>query len=109
MTTGVNCVYCGHPDSEMHKDHLIPQSRGGSDESDMTSSEWKSQGLPASVYERERKLSRKYRMKPRKERGRAVSKPNRLTDPLVGKFFHTWKDGKISMQGVIDDVVSVEP
>ena len=85
MTTGTECVYCGETAEEMHKDHLIPQSRGGSDlpencvlacnacnmdKSDMTPSEWRPEGLPKSVYERERKLVKKYKMKSRKSRGR---------------------------------------
>lgn len=46
---------------------------------------------------------------PRGEHGRPAGKEKPPADPLVGKFFHTWQDGKISMQGVVDKVVPVEP
>lgn len=98
------CVYCGSESDEMHKDHLIPQSRGGSDEiencisacaecnmnkSDKTPSEWRSTGLPDWVYEKERTLSQKYKMTSRKSRG---GKQVRDVDlGLVGNFFHSWQ------------------
>lgn len=81
------CVYCGSTTEPMHKDHLIPQSRGGSDEvencvlacaacninkTDKTPSEWQPEGLPTWVYEKERVLSTKYRMTPRNKRGRQI-------------------------------------
>src|SRR5260370_2425229 len=74
------CVYCMAENVEIHKDHLIPRVRGGSDEiencvtacvgcnlskSNMTPSEWKQYGLPSWIYEKERFLSDKYRMKAR--------------------------------------------
>jgi hypothetical protein len=74
------CVYCLIENVEIHKDHLIPRVRGGSDEIEncvtacekcnlskatMTPSEWRTIGLASWIYEKERFLSVKYRMKAR--------------------------------------------
>lgn len=74
------CGYCGVVGVEFCRDHLIPQSRGGSDapencvmscgpcnqaKSDSTPSEWMPDGLPPLIYERERRLSKKFAMKPK--------------------------------------------
>ncbi len=71
------CVYCMAENVEIHKDHLIPRVRGGSDEiencvtackkcnqekSHLTPSEWKPDGLSSWIYTKEWELAAKYRM-----------------------------------------------
>jgi|SRR5579872_376392 len=80
MNDEERCVYCERlltEETGKHRDHLIPKSRGGSDDvencvvacatcnmnkRDKTPSEWHPTGLPSWVYEKEIKLAIKYRM-----------------------------------------------
>lgn len=84
----VACGFCGQVAEEMHKDHIIPRSRGGGDDarnclvscaacnlskSDRTPSEWRPSGLPSWIYEVEKELADRYKMKPRDRRRSAAS------------------------------------
>lgn len=105
------CGYCGKNEGPMHRDHLIPHSRGGGDDvrncvlaceecnlskSNMTPSEWKPTGLPAWIYSLEHELSARYKMKPRGRPAKPLvyKKPAEVlrqiaSRSLVGNFFHT--------------------
>lgn len=80
----LRCVYCDVVGVNLHRDHVVPHSRGGADDaencvmacppcnlgkSDKLPSEWKPEGLPEWVYALERRLVHKYRMPARPRRG----------------------------------------
>ncbi len=77
------CVYCGVETDGLHRDHIIPHSRGGGDDAhnclmacrdcnlskaDRTPSEWRPSGLDQWIYDLEKKLAHKYRMTARGSR-----------------------------------------
>lgn len=77
------CAYCESGEAK-HHDHVVPQSRGGSDDpenclmacstcnlekSDRLPSEWRPVGLPAHIYDLEKTLRARFRMAPRARRG----------------------------------------
>jgi hypothetical protein len=79
----VPCGFCGQTFDRMHKDHIVPRSRGGGDDarncivscpgcnlekSNRLPSEWKPTGLPAWIYEIEPELVKRYKMTPRSKR-----------------------------------------
>ncbi len=90
-----SCGYCGATGGTMHRDHIVPASRGGGDEahncvvacakcnlekSDRTPSEWRPQGLPSWIYDSEKTLVLRYRMKARARRGPARGAEDALVE-----------------------------
>lgn len=90
MTT--KCQYCGSTQEPFHRDHIVPRSRGGGDDTRncviacaacnlekgaRTPTEWRANGLPPWIYEIERELVQHYRMAPRRRGGAGSVAPTR--------------------------------
>lgn len=110
-----SCVYCLKENVDVHKDHLIPRVRGGSDEIEncvtacekcnlskatMTPSEWRPIGLASWIYEKEKFLSVKYRMKAKNK-----AHPNLYCmwyeSPLTERIVTCIRNDKISHSAMI--------
>lgn len=116
------CAYCGETHDEMHRDHVVPRSRGGPDDpsnlvmacrpcnsakGDLLPSEWL-EDVPSHVAEIEKRISRQVEVSFRKRNKRERKRPTvAKRNGLVGAYFHTFKtdeEGRavIQRQGYVE-------
>lgn len=89
-----SCQYCGvaGTDAELEIDHIIPVSKGGSHHIS---------NLTTACRSCNQKKGDNPRSPSFQGKNAAQVKPKTTHHPLVGMWFHTYKDGKINYQGHI--------